>query len=51
MHLSFYKDDFKEFVDTLTVALRQMERDSSPIRHIHPVVLTESAPAPSESLP
>ena len=26
MHLSFFKDDFKEFVDTLVVALRTIER-------------------------
>ena len=42
MHLSFYKDDFKEFVDTLVVALRQIEKASSPIKHIHPVVLKEA---------
>jgi len=26
MHLSFFKDDFKEFVDTLVVALRLVEK-------------------------
>lgn len=42
MHLSFYKDDFKEFVDTLVVALRQIDKGSSPIKNIHPVVLKEA---------
>jgi len=41
MHLSFFKDDFKEFVDTLVVALRTIERSDSPIRHIHPVAVRE----------
>lgn len=41
MHLSFYKDDFKEFVDTLVVAMRQVDRSESPVRHIHPVVLRD----------
>jgi hypothetical protein len=39
MHLSFYKEDFKEFVDTLAVALRQIDKTQNPIKHIHPVVL------------
>ncbi len=43
MHLSFFQDDFREFVDTLTVALRQIEKANSPIKHIHPVVLKESS--------
>ena len=41
MHLSFFKDEFKEFVDTLVVALRQIEKSESPIRHIHPVAIRE----------
>jgi len=41
MHLSFFQDDFKEFVDTLVVALRIIEKAESPIRHIHPVVVRE----------
>jgi len=41
MHLSFFKDDFKEFVDTLVVDLRTIERSDSPIRHIHPVAVRE----------
>ncbi len=47
MHLSFFLDDFREFVDTLVAALRQVERLESPIRHIHPVALRE-APAAHE---
>jgi hypothetical protein len=35
-------DDFKEFVDTLVVALRLIEKAESPIRHIHPVAVRES---------
>ena len=42
MHLSFYKDDFREFVDTLVVALRQMDQAESPVKHIHPVIVRES---------
>jgi hypothetical protein len=42
MHLSFFQDDFKEFVDTLVVALRLIEKAESPIRHIHPVAVRES---------
>jgi hypothetical protein len=42
MHLSFFKDDFREFVDTLVVALRQIEKAESPMAHIHPVLLRES---------
>jgi hypothetical protein len=42
MHLSFFKDDFREFVDTLVVALRAMEKADSPMAHIHPVLLRES---------
>ncbi len=39
MHLSFFRDDFKEFVDTLVVALRLIEKVESPIRRIHPVAV------------
>jgi hypothetical protein len=42
MHLSFFQDDFKEFVDKLVVALRIIEKAESPIRHIHPVAVRES---------
>jgi len=42
LHLSFFKDDFKEFVDTLVVALRLIEKAESPIRHIHPVAIRET---------
>jgi len=38
MHLSFFKDDF---MDTLVVALRLIEKSESPIRHIHPVAIRE----------
>jgi hypothetical protein len=41
LHMSFFKDDFKEFVDTLVVALRQIEKADSPMKHIHPIVLHE----------
>ena len=44
MHLSFYKDDFREFVDTLVVALRQIDQAQSPINHFHPVVLKDFPP-------
>jgi len=42
LHLSFYKDDFREFVDTLAAALRQIDRADSPIRHVHPILLRET---------
>jgi len=44
MHLSFYKDDFREFVDTLLVALRQIEKAQDPVLHIHPVILRDDSP-------
>ncbi|MBU1671511.1 MAG: hypothetical protein KJ993_10475 [Actinobacteria bacterium] len=43
LHMSFFQDDFKEFVDTLTVALRQIEKASSPVARIHPVVIKEAS--------
>ncbi len=43
MHLSFFKDDFREFVDTLVVALRQIEKAENPMAHIHPVIVRENA--------
>lgn len=39
MHLSFFKEDFKEFVDTLVVALRSIERSDNPAQQIHPVII------------
>jgi hypothetical protein len=42
MHLSFFRDDFREFVDTLVVALREMEKAESPIANIHPVIVREN---------
>jgi len=39
-------DDFKEFVDTLVVALRLIEKSESPIRHIHPVAVGETDLSP-----
>ncbi len=43
LHISFYKEDFKDFVDTLLAALRKIERTENPlIRHIHPIVIRES---------
>ena len=33
--------DFREFVDTLVVALRGMEQNESPVAHIHPVLVHE----------
>lgn len=41
LHMSFFKEEFKEFVDTLVVALRQIDIAQSPIRHIHPVLVKE----------
>ncbi len=48
MHLSFYKDDFKEFVDTLVVALRGMEQTENPVAHIHPVLVHEGVTPTAE---
>ncbi len=42
MHLSFYKYYFREFVDTLVVALREMEQIESPKANVHPVLLREA---------
>ena len=54
-----FKDDFREFVDTLVVALRAIEKANSPIKHIHPVLLSEgnltflegASLAPTETTP
>ena len=35
---------FKDYVDTLVVALRAIEKAESPIRHIHPVMVREGDP-------
>lgn len=48
MHLSFYKDDFREFVDTLQAALRQMEKAEAPMANIHPVIVRENGLAAVE---
>ena len=48
LHMSFYKDDFKEFVDTLLVALREMERDEETA--VVPIRLVEAVPVPAERL-
>ena len=40
------KDDFKEFVDCLLVALREMERDEESA--VVPIRLVEAAPVPAE---
>ncbi len=44
MHLSvnFPNNDFREFVDTLVVALREMEKAEAPICHIHPVIVKDN---------
>ena len=49
MYLSFYKDDFREFVDTLVVALREMEKKESPMAHIHPIIVRENGLAAVEA--
>jgi len=41
LHMSFFKEDFKEFVDTLVVALRKIEKMENPVRHLHPVIVQE----------
>jgi len=35
---------FREFVDTLAVALRKIEQVESPVHHIHPVILRDDSP-------
>jgi len=35
---------FREFVDTLAVALRKVEQVESPVHHIHPVFLRDDTP-------
>ncbi len=42
LHMSFFQDDFRAFVDTLVVALRHMDQRESPMAHIHPVAIRES---------
>jgi hypothetical protein len=48
LHLSFFKDDFREFVDTLQVALREIDKRESPTAHIHPVIVKETGLAAVE---
>jgi hypothetical protein len=48
MHLSFFKDDFEEFVNTLLVALREMERDGEePVAQLR---VLEAVPVHAERL-
>jgi len=49
LHMSFFKDDFREFVDTLVVALRELDKGESPMAHIHPIIVQESGLAAVES--
>ncbi len=43
LHISFYREDFKDFVETLLAALKKIERTENPvIRHIHPIVVREN---------
>jgi len=50
MHLSVNSpnDDFKDFVDCLLVALREMERDEKTA--VVPIRLVEAVPVPAERL-
>lgn len=49
LHMSFFKDEFREFVDTLLVALRAIDRRESPVSPIHPVLLKDASASNSES--
>jgi len=42
MHLSFFKDDFREFVDTLVAAQRAMDKRDGPMAHVHPIIVREN---------
>jgi hypothetical protein len=44
MHLSFFRDDFREFVDTLAAAVRKEDSAESPVMHIHPVLVRDGSP-------
>ena len=48
LHMSFYREDFKEFVDCLLVALKEMERDDESA--VVPIRLVEAVPVPTERL-
>ena len=48
LHMSFYREDFKDFVDCLLVALREMERDEKTA--VVPIRLVEAVPVPAERL-
>ena len=41
MHLSFFKDDFREYVDTLVVALRPVQKAETLVGPLHPVATRE----------
>ncbi|MCG2819884.1 MAG: hypothetical protein L6433_12945 [Actinomycetia bacterium] len=48
-NLSFFVDDFREFVDSLVVALREMEKSESPAAHVHPIIVRENRLAAVEA--
>lgn len=48
MSVNTLNDDFKDFVDCLLVALREMERDEETA--VVPIRLVEAAPVPAERL-
>lgn len=49
MHLSFFRDDFRDFVDTLVVALREIDKRESPMTHVHPIIIRENGLAAVEA--
>ncbi|MBN2168376.1 MAG: hypothetical protein JW738_03965 [Actinobacteria bacterium] len=38
VHMSFFKEEFKDFVETLITALRTIERCEGEVMHLHPTV-------------
>ena len=48
LSINIPNDDFREFVDTLVVALRAIDKRESPMAHIHPVIVREAGLAAVE---
>jgi len=49
LHLSFFKDDFRDFVDTLQAALREIDKREGPMAHIYRIIVRENGLAAVES--
>ncbi|MBN1288216.1 MAG: hypothetical protein JXA49_01070 [Actinobacteria bacterium] len=42
IHMSFFREEFKDFVETLITALRTIERGDGEVMRLHPTVLRKN---------